>query len=115
MAGKSDDYSSHEIQSLFRLFKECFKVRSGTASWYRSSYGTDFDNSEIVGAESAGAVECFAAALADSTALTSWASGDRLNRVSDATQLPQPSGLLNSVLPVLLLHEQEASRDSGFI
>ena len=27
--------------------KGTFKVTSGTAEWYRSSCGTDFDNSEI--------------------------------------------------------------------
>ena len=32
---------------LFWLFKEGFKVSSRTVSWYRSSYGTDFRNSEI--------------------------------------------------------------------
>ena len=34
---------------LFCLFKACFKVSSGTAEWYRISYGTDFDSSEIAG------------------------------------------------------------------
>ena len=31
------------------LFKGGFKVSSGTLGWYRSSYGTDFDDSEIAG------------------------------------------------------------------
>ena len=33
---------------LFRLFTRGFKNSSGTAGWYRSSSGTDVDNSEIV-------------------------------------------------------------------
>ena len=32
---------------LFWLSKEGFKVSSGTVKWYRSSYGTDFDDPEI--------------------------------------------------------------------
>ena len=32
---------------LFWLFKGGFKVSSGTVDWYRNSYGTDFDYSEI--------------------------------------------------------------------
>ena len=32
---------------LFWLLKGGLKVSLGTVSWYRSSYGTDFDNSEI--------------------------------------------------------------------
>ena len=32
---------------LFWLFKRGFKVSSGTVEWYVSSYGTDFDDSEI--------------------------------------------------------------------
>ena len=32
---------------LFWLLNGGFKVSSGTAKWYRNSYGTDFDNSEI--------------------------------------------------------------------
>ena len=32
---------------LFWLFEAGFKVSSGTVKWYRSSYGTDFENSEI--------------------------------------------------------------------
>ena len=35
----------------FWPFKPGFKVTSGTASWYRSSSGTDFDNSEIASPE----------------------------------------------------------------
>ena len=30
------------------LLKRCFKVSSGTLQWYRCSYGTDSDKSEIV-------------------------------------------------------------------
>ena len=32
---------------LFGLFKGSFKVSSGAGYWYISSYGTDFDDSEI--------------------------------------------------------------------
>ena len=32
---------------LFWLFRGCFKVSLGVAEWYRSSYGTDSENSEI--------------------------------------------------------------------
>ena len=32
----------------FLLFEVGFKVSSGTALWYRSSDGTDLDNSELV-------------------------------------------------------------------
>ena len=36
------------VQDLpFWLFKGGFKVSSGTVEWYTSSYGTDFDSSEI--------------------------------------------------------------------
>ena len=34
---------------LFWLFTGGFKVSSGTVEWYRSSYDTDFGNSEIAG------------------------------------------------------------------
>ena len=38
----------YNVQSLpFWPFKGGFKVSSGTVKWYRSRYGTDFDNSEI--------------------------------------------------------------------
>ena len=36
-----------DLDSYFGCFNGAFKVRSGTVKWYRSSYGTDFDNSEI--------------------------------------------------------------------
>ena len=32
--------------TILALFKEGFKVSSGTVGWYRSSSGADFDNSE---------------------------------------------------------------------
>ena len=32
---------------LLWLFKGVSKVSSGTVQWYRSSYGTDFDNAEV--------------------------------------------------------------------
>ena len=32
---------------LFWLFRGSFKASSGTVLWYRSSYGTNFENSEI--------------------------------------------------------------------
>ena len=34
---------------LFWLFTGVLEVSLGILSWYRSSYGTDFDNSEIAG------------------------------------------------------------------
>ena len=34
---------------LSRLFKRGRKVSSGTVDWYISTYGTDFDNSELPG------------------------------------------------------------------
>ena len=51
---RSFDHGSLELPSIswivkglpFWLFKGGFNVSSGTLSWYRSSYGTDFDNSE---------------------------------------------------------------------
>ena len=35
-----------DIDSYFGWLKGGFKVSSGTVSWYRSSYGADFDDSE---------------------------------------------------------------------
>ena len=34
---------------VFWMFGRGIKVSLGTVSWYRSSYGTDFDLSEIAG------------------------------------------------------------------
>ena len=36
---------------VFWLFQGGFKVSSGTVEWYMSSYGADFDNSEIASPE----------------------------------------------------------------
>ena len=40
-----------EVNSYFGSLKGAFKVSSGPVQWYRSSYGTDFENSEIASPE----------------------------------------------------------------
>ena len=52
-------YVEHSLRQvsqglLFWLFKAAFKVSSAISWWFRSSYGTDFDKSEIASPVSGG-------------------------------------------------------------
>ena len=38
-----------DVDRHFGVQRRVFKVSLGTVKWYRSSYGTDYDNSEVAG------------------------------------------------------------------